>query len=187
MPTPHTLDRSRQAELLEILQKWFEKNIHRHPNLSWSAVATKLEKNPSKLWSLSEMEDTGGQPDIVAYDKAKDEYTFVDCAAESPKGRRSLCYDHTAWEARKQHKPDNNVLDVATEMGITLLNESEYFALQKLEKFDSKTSSWLATPAAIRDLGGAIFGDWRFGRVFIYHNGADSYYSSRGFRGSLKV
>lgn len=187
MPTPHTLDSSRQAELLEILQKRFDKNMHRHPKLSWSAVATKLEKNSSKLWSLSEMEETGGEPDVIAYDKAKDEYTFVDCSAESPKGRRSLCYDLAAWEARKQHKPDNNVLDVAAEMGINLLSESEYFALQKLEKFDSKTSSWLATPVAIRDLGGAIFGDWRFGRVFVYHNGTDSYYSSRGFRGSLKV
>lgn len=182
-----TLDSQRQAELLEILQERFNKNTHRHPKLSWSDIRTKLEKNLSKLWSLSEMEDTGGEPDVIAYDKSKDEYTFVDCSSESPKGRRSLCYDRAAWESRKQHKPENNVVDLAQEMGIELLSEEEYFALQQIEKFDSKTSSWLATPASIRALGGAIFGDWRFGRVFIYHNGADSYYSSRGFRGSLKV
>lgn len=182
-----TLDSQRSAELLEILQERFNKNTHRHPKFSWSDIRTKLEKNLSKLWSLSEMEDTGGEPDVIAYDKSKDEYTFVDCSSESPKGRRSLCYDRAAWESRKQHKPENNVVDLAQEMGIELLSEEEYFALQQIEKFDSKTSSWLATPASIRALGGAIFGDWRFGRVFIYHNGADSYYSSRGFRGSLKV
>lgn len=187
MVSSYSIPYDRQVELLALLQNRFEKNTHRHPQFDWGAVEEKLKKDSKKLWSLSQMESTNGEPDVVAYDEAKDQYTFVDCSAESPKGRRSLCYDRAAWEARKLHKPANNVLEVAAEMGIQLLTEAEYFALQEIEKFDSKTSSWLATPASIRSLGGAIFGDWRFGRVFIYHNGADSYYSSRGFRGSLKV
>ena len=147
----------------------------------------KLEANPEKLWSLNEMEETGGEPDVVGYDKGKDEYIFYDCAAESPKGRRSLCYDHEALESRKKFKPKNSAVGMASEMGIKILNEIEYFALQLLGEFDTKTSSWLATPPEIRDLGGSIFGDRRFGRVFTYHNGAESYYAGRGFRGSLRI
>lgn len=181
------LSEEAQAELLSILKKRFEKNMSRHQGLEWAKIQAKLEANDAKLWSLDEMERTAGEPDVIGYDAQTDEYTFVDCSAESPKGRRSLCYDLEAWESRKEYKPTNNVLDVASEMGIKLLNEEQYRTLQSLGKFDTKTSSWLATPAEIRKLGGAIFGDFRYGQVFIYHNGAESYYAARGFRGALRV
>ncbi|MED0988170.1 MULTISPECIES: DUF4256 domain-containing protein [Bacillus] len=176
-----------REELFNVLKARFEKNMNRHEGLEWAKVEAKLNANTEKLWSLNEMEITGGEPDVVSYDKEKDEYTFYDCSAESPKGRRSLCYDLEALESRKKHKPENNVIDVATAMGIELLNEEQYRDLQKLGKFDMKSSSWVQTPSDIRELGGAIFCDYRFGHVFVYHNGADSYYAARGFRGSLKV
>lgn len=181
------LSEEAQTELLNILKKRFEKNMSRHQGLEWTKVQAKLEANDAKLWSLDEMERTAGEPDVIGYDAQTDEFIFVDCSAESPKGRRSLCYDLEACESRKEHKPTNNVLDVAAEMGIELLNEEHYRMLQSLGKFDTKTSSWLATPAEIRKLGGAIFGDFRYGQVFIYHNGAESYYAARGFRGALRV
>jgi len=181
------LSEEAQTELLNILKKRFEKNMSRHQGLEWAKIQAKLEANDAKLWSLDEMERTAGEPDVIGYDAQTDEFIFVDCSAESPKGRRSLCYDLEAWESRKEHKPTNNVLDVASEMGIKLLNEEQYRTLQSLGKFDTKTSSWLATPAEIRKLGGAIFGDFRYGQVFIYHNGAESYYAARGFRGALRV
>lgn len=181
------LSEEAQTELLNSLKKRFEKNMSRHKGLEWAKIQAKLEANDAKLWSLDEMERTEGELDVIGYDAQTDEYTFVDCSAESPKGRRSLCYDLEAWESRKEHKPTNNVFDVATEMGIELLNEEQYRTLQSLGKFDTKTSSWLATPAEIRKLGGAIFGDFRYGQVFIYHNGAESYYAARGFRGALRV
>jgi len=174
-------------ELLNTLQGRFEKNMNRHSDLEWAKVQAKLEANPSKLWSLHQMEVTDGEPDVVGYDKEKDEYIFFDCSAESPKGRRSVCYDREALEARKKHKPENSAMDMATEMGIELLTEEQYRALQELGNFDLKTSSWVQTPAAIRKLGGAIFCDRRYDTVFMYHNGADSYYGARGFRGSLRV
>lgn len=174
-------------ELLNTLKERFEKNTNRHSDLEWAKVQAKLEANPSKLWSLNEMEATGGEPDVVGYDKDTDEYIFNDCSAESPKGRRSVCYDREALEARKKHKPENSAMDMATEMGIELLTEEQYRALQELGNFDLKTSSWVQTPAAIRKLGGAIFCDCRYDTVFTYHNGADSYYGARGFRGSLRV
>lgn len=174
-------------KLFVILHNRFEKNSHRHPGLEWEQVQTKLENNPDKLWSINEMEETGGEPDVIAWDKTKGEYTFCDCSSESPKGRRSLCYDQEALESRKKHQPENSVVALASEMGVELLSEEQYRCLQQLGDFDTKTSSWLRTPADIRALGGAIFGDRRFGRVFIYHNGADSYYGARGFRGLLKV
>ncbi len=179
-------------ELLEQLRKTlkarFEKNMNRHPGIEWAAVQAKLETSgPDKLRSLYEMEQTGGEPDVVGYDAATDEYLFYDCAAESPKGRRSVCYDHEALEARKQHKPGNSAINMAMEMGIEILTVEEYTDLQNLGNFDTKTSSWLKTPPEIRKLGGAIFGDYRYGKVFVYHNGADSYYGARGFRGSLKI
>ncbi len=161
--------------------------MHRHKGLQWEKVYEKLKADPSKLWSLSEMERTGGEPDVTGYDKKSNSFVFTDCSSETPKGRRSLCYDREALDARKEFKPANNVIDAAKEMGIELLTEEEYRALQSLEAFDTKTSSWLKTPAEIRKLGGAIFGDHRYGQVFIYHNGAQSYYNSRAFRGSLKV
>lgn len=173
--------------LLKILKSRFEKNMNRHKGLEWSKVHARLEASPEKLWSLSEMEETGGEPDVVGYDKKTGAYIFFDCAAESPKGRRSVCYDEEALESRKEHKPKNSAAGMAAEIGIELLTEEQYRELQTLGKFDTKTSSWLATPADIRKLGGAIFGDWRFGRVFVYHNGAESYYGVRGFRGSLRV
>ncbi|MGE7875129.1 DUF4256 domain-containing protein [Bacillus paramycoides] len=176
-----------REELFNVLKARFEKNMNRHEGLEWAKVEAKLNANTEKLWSLNEMEITGGEPDVVSYDKEKDEYTFYDCSAESPKGRRSLCYDLEALESRKKHKPENNVIDVATAMGIELLNEEQYRDLQKLGKFDMKSSSWVQTPLDIRELGGAIFCDYRFGHVFVYHNGADSYYAARGFRGSLRV
>jgi hypothetical protein len=181
------LSLEQQEELLSTLQARFEKNMHRHQDLEWGKVQAKLEANPEKLWSLNEMEKTGGEPDVVSYDEVKDEYTFYDCAAETPKGRRSVCYDREALESRKKHKPENNAIDMATAMGIELLTEEQYRALQKIENFDKKTSSWVQTPSDIRKLGGALFCDFRFGHVFVYHNGADSYYSARGFRGSLTV
>ncbi len=176
-----------REELLNELKTRFEENMGRHKGLEWANVQAKLEANTEKLWSLSEMERTGGEPDVVGFDKKADEYVFYDCSPESPKGRQSLCYDHEAWESRKEHKPANNAIDMAAAMGIELLTEDEYRELQKLGNFDSKTSSWLETPSEIRKLGGAIFADYRFGRVFVYHNGAESYYSDRAFRGSLKV
>ncbi|MBP2078796.1 DUF4256 domain-containing protein [Oceanobacillus polygoni] len=176
-----------REELLNVLKTRFEKNIHRHQGLEWEEVQAKLDANPGKIWSLNEMEKTAGEPDVVGYDKETDEYIFYDCSAESPKGRRSICYDREALEARKKHKPENSAMDVATAMGIELLTEEQYRELQKLEEFDKKTSSWVQTPADIRKLGGALFCDRRYDTVFVYHNGADSYYGARGFRGSLRV
>lgn len=174
-------------ELLKTLRERFEKNMDRHKGFDWREIQARLEADPKKLWSLDEMEVTGGEPDVVGQDKKTGAYMFVDCAAESPKGRRSICYDRDALESRKAHKPANSAMDMATEMGIELLTEEQYQALQELGRFDTKTSSWLKTPNSVRELGGAIFGDWRFGRVFVYHNGADSYYGARGFRGVLFV
>ncbi|MGE8432446.1 DUF4256 domain-containing protein [Chryseobacterium joostei] len=173
-------------ELLKILKVRFEKNMHRHKDLKWEKIQTKLEVSPEKLWSLQEMEETEGEPDVVDYDKRTDEYIFFDCSPESPK-RRSLCYDYQAWNSRKANKPESNVIDKASEMGIELLTEEQYRQLQELGKFDQKTSSWVQTPASIRELGGAIFCDRRYNTVFMYHNGADSYYAARGFRGLLKI
>jgi hypothetical protein len=174
-------------ELLGILKARFAKNMHRHEALEWAQVQAKLEANPKKLWSLSEMERTGGEPDVVGHDKKTSEYIFFDCSPETPKGRRSLCYDREALNSRKEHKPKNSATDMAATMRVELLTEEQYRDLQNLENCDTKTSSWLKTPAEIRRLGGAIFGDRRFGRVFVYHNGADSYYAARAFRGSLKI
>lgn len=187
MNTKQQLTQEHIAALLSELKARFEKNMHRHKGIEWSNVQAKLEANPQKLWSLDLMEETGGEPDVVGYDKKSDAYIFYDCAAESPKGRRSICYDHGALESRKLHKPENSAANMAETMGIELLTESEYQELQQLGKFDTKTSSWLKTPAEVRKLGGAIFADYRFGRVFIYHNGAESYYAARAFRGSLRV
>jgi len=176
-----------QQELISVLKTRFEKNKNRHTDLEWAQVQAKLEAKPEKLWSLDEMERTGGEPDVVGYDKTTDEYTFVDCAAESPAGRRSICYDREGLESRKEHRPENSAIDMAAEMGIDLLTEDQYRDLQKLGSFDKKTSSWLKTPEPIRKLGGAIFGDFRYGHVFVYHNGAQSYYGARAFRASLRV
>jgi len=181
------LSPTQNAELLNLLQARFEKNMNRHKGIEWNKVQAKLEANPEKLWTLDEMEITGGEPDIVGYDQATDEYIFYDCAPESPKGRRSVCYDHEALAARKEHKPGNSAVSMAADMGIELLTEEEYRKLQELGDFDTKTSSWIATPPQIRKLGGAVFGDFRYATVFIYHNGAESYYAARGFRGSLRV
>jgi hypothetical protein len=174
-------------ELLGVLKTRFEKNMNRHQGLEWTKVQTKLEAKSEKLWSLGEMETTGGEPDVVGFDKKTGEYIFYDCSLESPKDRRSLCYDRQALDSRKENKPKNNAMDMAAAMGIELLSEEEYRKLQQLGQFDTKTSSWLNTPSEIRKLGGAIFADYRFGRVFVYHNGAESYYAGRAFRGSLKV
>ncbi|OLS36765.1 DUF4256 domain-containing protein [Bacillus sp. MRMR6] len=173
--------------LLSALKARFEKNMHRHNGLEWAKVQEKLDANSEKLWSLFEMERTGGEPDVIGYDQETGEYIFYDCSVESPKGRRSVCYDHEALEARKKHKPETSAMEMAASMGIELLTEEQYRALQKLDKFDMKTSSWVQTPSDIRKLGGALFCDWRYGHVFLYHNGADSYYGARGFRGSLRV
>ncbi|WP_071396553.1 DUF4256 domain-containing protein [Bacillus tuaregi] len=181
------LSLEQRDELLEELKARFEKNSHRHNGLEWDQVQAKLDAHPDKLWSLHEMERTGGEPDVVGYDKENDEYIFYDCSAESPKGRRSVCYDREALESRKKNKPENNAMDMAAAMGIELLTEEQYRDLQKLESFDLKTSSWVQTPPDIRERGGAVFCDCRYGRVFLYHNGADSYYGARGFRGSLRV
>lgn len=181
------LSPEQREELHHILKARFEKNRSRHTGLDWAKVQVRLEANGDKLWSLDEMERTGGEPDVIGYDETTDEYIFCDCAAESPKGRRSICYDHEALESRKANKPENSAVEMAADMGIDLLTEEQYRELQQLGTFDTKTSSWLKTPAAIRKLGGAIFADFRFGRVFVYHNGAESYYGGRGFRGSLRI
>jgi len=181
------LSPEQNKELLGVLKARFEKNMKRHKGIEWTKVQTKLEANPDKLWSLDDMETTGGEPDVVGYDKKTDEYIFYDCSAESPKDRRSLCYDHEALEKRKEHKPADSAINMAAEMGIELLTEEEYRELQKLGKFDTKTSSWVKTPSEIRKHGGAIFCDRRYDHVFTYHNGAESYYAARGFRGSLRV
>jgi hypothetical protein len=174
-------------ETIELIKTRFEKNMHRHQEIKWEDVQAKLLSNPEKISSLHQMEVTGGEPDVIAYDQKSNEYLFCDCSKESPKGRRSVCYDHEALEARKKHKPENSAINMAKEMGIEILNEEQYRKLQTLENFDLKTSSWIRTPSDIRELGGAIFADYRYGKVFVYHNGADSYYSSRGFRGMLRV
>jgi hypothetical protein len=181
------LSPEQQNELLQALRARFEKNKNRHEGLEWAKVQAKLEANPDKLWSLHEMEATGGEPDVVGYDEETDEFIFYDCSAESPKGRRSVCYDHEALESRKEHKPKDSAIGMAAAMGIEILTEEQYRELQKLGPLDKKTSSWLKTPSEIRSLGGAIFGDFRYGNVFVYHNGAESYYGARGFRGSLRV
>jgi hypothetical protein len=181
------LSSEQHEEILGILKVRFEKNTTRHEGLEWDKVQAKLEANPEKLWSLNEMEQTGGEPDVISYDENADEYIFCDCSAESPKGRRSVCYDHEALESRKQHKPENSAIGMATDMGIEILTEEQYRDLQNLGKFDLKTSSWVKTPANIRKLGGAIFCDRRYETVFMYHNGAESYYGARGFRGLLRV
>jgi uncharacterized protein DUF4256 len=181
------LSSKQREELLQALKDRFEKNPNRHNGLEWPKVQAKLEANVEKLWSLNEMERTGGEPDVVGQDKKTGEYVFYDCSAESPKGRTSFCYDREALDSRKEHKPKNTVVDMAAAMGVELLTEEEYFQLQKLGEFDTKTSSWIATPADIRKLGGALYGDRRYGRVFVGHNGAQSYYGARAFRGSLKL
>ncbi len=181
------LSLEQRNELLRVLKDRFGKNMNRHQGLEWAKVQAKLEANAEKLWSLNEMERTGGEPDVVGHDRKTGEYIFYDCSAESPKGRRSICYDREALEARKEFKPKNNAADMAAAMGIELLTEEQYRELQKLGNFDTKTSSWVKTPDAIRELGGAIFCDRRYNTVFVYHNGAESYYAGRGFRGLLRV
>ena len=181
------LSPEQRKELLEELKAHFEKNMNRHQAVDWAKVQAKLEARTEKLWSLSEMERTGGEPDVVGHDKKTGEYIFYDCSAESPNGRRNLCYDREALESRKEHKPKDNALDMAAAMGIELLTEEQYRELQKLGEFDTKTSSWVKTPSAIRKLGGALFCDRRYNTVFVYHNGAESYYAARGFRGWLRV
>lgn len=185
--TKKKLPASQVAELLDILQKRFEKNMQRHKGMEWTKVKARLEAHADKLWSLNEMEMTEGEPDVVGFDKKTGEYIFYDCSPESPKGRRSICYDPEALESRKEHKPKHSALGMADEMGIDILTEEQYLELQQLGKFDTKTSSWLFTPAPVRKLGGGVFGDWRYGRVFFYHNGVESYYGARGFRGALRV
>lgn len=181
------LSTEQRVELLEVLKERFGENTVRHKGIKWADVLARLEANPAKLWSLAEMERTGGEPDVVRFDKKTGEYIFVDCAEETPKGRRSLCFDRDAWESRKQHKPESDAESVAAATGIEILSEDEYYQLQEIGEFDLKTSSWVQTPKDVRDLGGALFCDRRFGRVFTYHNGAESYYAARGFRGSLRV
>lgn len=179
------LPQPRITELMALLRARFAKNRQRHEGIEWTDVQSRLEKNPEKLWSLNEMEETGGEPDVIAHENGH--YIFCDCSAETPKGRRSLCYDPEALESRKEHKPKDSAIGMAADMGVEILTEEQYLELQKLGNFDTKTSSWLATPPEVRKLGGAIFGDRRFGRVFIYHNGAESYYGVRGFRARLKI
>ena len=181
------MNKNEREELLTILEARFEKNMNRHDGIAWADVRAKLEANNEKLWSLNEMEKTGGEPDVIGRDDETSAYIFYDCSAESPEGRRSSCYDREGLESRKKFKPEHNAIDMATSMGIEMLTEEEYRALQKLGTFDAKTSSWIKTPSAIRKLGGALFCDYRYGTVFLYHNGAQSYYASRGFRGSLRV
>jgi uncharacterized protein DUF4256 len=187
MKTKKQLSPKQTEELLTTLKARFEKNMNRHKGVEWSRVQAKLEANTEKLWSLNEMETTGGEPDVVEHDKKTGEYVFYDCSTESPKGRRSLCYDREALNARKENKPKDSAIDVATAIGIELLTEEQYRELQKLGEFDLKTSSWVQTPSHIRKLGGALFCDRRYNQVFLYHNGADSYYAARGFRASLKI
>jgi hypothetical protein len=185
--TKKNLSPKQRDELLKTLRARFDKNLHRHKDLAWAKVQARLEANPDKLWSLNEMERTGGEPDVVRHEKKTGEYVFYDCSDESPPGRRSVCYDRQGLESRKEHKPDDNAIDMATAMGIELLTEEQYRDLQKLGDFDTKTSSWVQTPPSIRKLGGALFCDRRYGQVFVYHNGAQSYYAARAFRGSLRV
>lgn len=187
MGNKQELSPAQQEELISIIKSRFEKNMNRHPGIRWAAVEAKLESNPGKLWSLNEMEITGGEPDVVGFDEKTGEYIFYDCSEESPKGRRSVCYDREGLDSRKEYKPENSAVDMAADMGIELLNEEQYRYLQELGKFDKKTSSWLKTPPGIRKLGGAIFGDFRYDNVFVYHNGAPSYYAARAFRGFLRV
>ena len=181
------LSPAQREELLKKLKTRFEKNMNRHQGLAWAKVQAKLETNAEKLWSLNEMEKTGGEPDVVGHDKSTGEYVFYDCSAETPEGRRSVCYDREGLESRKEHKPKNNAMDVAAAMGIELLTEEQYLQMQELGDFDTKTSSWIKTPSEIRKLGGALYCDRRYGRVFVGHNGAQSYYSARAFRGCLRV
>ena len=185
--TKQQLSSAQRQDLLGVLQTRFEKNMSRHKGVEWAKVQAKLEASPEKLWSLNEMESTGGEPDVVGHDKKTGEFIFYDCSAESPKGRRSICYDREALNARKENKPRDSALDMATAMGVALLTEEQYRDLQKLGNFDTKTSSWVQTPTEIRKLGGALYCDRRYNQVFLYHNGADSYYAARGFRGSLTV
>ena len=182
-----TLSKKQHEEVFKALKARFEKNMNRHKGLEWAQVQAKLEANPEKLWALNEMERTGGEPDVVGLDKKTGEYIFYDCSAESPKDRRSVCYDHEALDSRKEHKPKDSAMNMAAAMGIELLMEEQYRELQRLGEFDTKTSSWVKTPSAIRKLGGALFCDRRYDTVFVYHNGAESYYAARGFRGSLRV
>jgi hypothetical protein len=182
-----TLSAKEREELFQVLKARFEKNSNRHQGLQWAKVQARLEAKAEKLWSLKEMEKTGGEPDVVGHDPKTGEYIFFDCSPESPKDRAGFCYDREGLESRKEHKPKNTAMDLAADMGVELLTEEQYHELQKLGQFDTKTTNWVKTPAEIRKLGGAIFGDRRYGRVFIYHNGAQSYYSARGFRASLKV
>ncbi len=181
------LSSKEREDLLNTLKARFDKNMNRHNGLEWSKVQARLEANAARLWSLQAMEATGGEPDVLGHDEQTGEYVFYDCAAESPKGRRSICYDHAALEARKEHKPENSALEMAADMGIEILTEEQYRGLQKFGNFDTKTSSWIKTPADIRKLGGAIFADFRYGHIFVYHNGAESYYGGRAFRGLLRV
>jgi hypothetical protein len=187
METKKELSPAQGEELLSALKARFEKNVNRHQGLEWAKVQAKLEANPEKVWSLHQMERSGGEPDVVGHNQKTGEYIFYDCSAESPTGRRNVCYDREGQEARKANKPENNAMDMAAAMGIELLTEEEYRALQKLGKFDMKTSSWVQTPSEIRELGGALFADRRYGHVFVYHNSAPTYYSARAFRGSLRV
>lgn len=187
MNTKKKLSQAEREELLSALKARFEKNMNRHKGLEWAQVQAKLEANTEKLWSLNEMERTGGEPDVVGHDKKTGEYIFYDCSAESPKGRRSVCYDVEALESRKEHKPKNSAIEMAATMGIKILTEEQYRELQELGEFDTKTSSWVQTPAEIRELGGAVFCDRRYDHIFLYHNGAESYYAARAFRGSLRV
>lgn len=185
--TSNTLSADQRKSLINILQARFEKNMNRHPSVKWELVQKKMEADSAKLSSLQRMEETGGEPDVVGVDSKTGEFIFMDCSSESPAGRRSLCYDREALDERKENKPANSAMDLAAEIGIEILNEDQYRQLQQLGRFDTKTSSWIQTPAAIRKLGGALFCDFRYGQIFVYHNGAQSYYAARGFRGSLKI
>jgi hypothetical protein len=185
--TQKELTADQHEALIGVLKLRFKKNMKRHKGIDWKKIEERLLKNKEKLWSLNEMENTGGEPDVVGFDKKIGEYIFYDCAPESPKGRRSLCYDREGLESRKEHRPESSAIDMAFDMGIEILTEKQYMELQKLGNFDSKTSSWLKTPDEVRELGGALNGDYRYGRVFIYHNGAGAYFGSRGFRGVIKV
>jgi len=187
MANTKQLSPKQQSDLINILRQRFEENKNRHKGIEWQQVQLRLEAHPEKLWSLNEMEDTGGEPDVIASNTQTAEYIFFDCSSESPKGRRSICYDHTALASRKENKPKNSALGLASAMGIAILTEIQYRELQQYGTFDTKTSSWIETPANIRNLGGALFGDFRYNTVFIYHNGAESYYAARGFRGSLSI